>query len=246
MSLRLPDMDDCCPKKKCLSGVNTGRVYNTCEPCTKGTIFDPEECDCYAPTAWKRINAFWSIKRTGTGFYGGANDFINPGWYNGNLRTSLYGGYDKFVYLNAAFFSSSTACNGRTWSTETSKNGVFHYSYIVSDSGTGLTGENEDFREACIWPEDCYAVQYGENKPEGCLTYTVTGYIIGTVLEYDEEIERFVEVSYLLYDDLDREDPAYAPWQHEQIDARTRWAGPAPAVGSNGINVNCDCNPTGS
>lgn len=246
MPLPLPDMNDCCPKRKCVSGVNAGLVYSTCQPCAKGTLFNFEECDCYAPTAWKRINAFWSIRRVGvSGVFQNTDDYVTPAWYNGDLNTSLYGGYDKFVYLNGAYFSSSTACNGRVWSPETSKSGVFHYSYIISDSGNGLTGEGETLRESCLWPEDCYAIRYGQNKPDGCLSFIVTGYIVGTVLEYDEENDRFVEVSYKLYDDLDRGDPAYPAWRHEQIDALREWAGPAAAAGNKGMNVDCSCNPAG-
>lgn len=46
MALPIPNFDDCCPKEQCLSGINVGEVYSTCDPCRGLGLFNKETCDC--------------------------------------------------------------------------------------------------------------------------------------------------------------------------------------------------------
>ena len=46
MTLPTPNMDSCCKKQRCLSGVNTGQVHDTCDPCQGSGFFNAALCDC--------------------------------------------------------------------------------------------------------------------------------------------------------------------------------------------------------
>ena len=46
MALLAPDMEDCCKKQRCTTGVNIGELYSTCDPCPSGQAFNSTLCDC--------------------------------------------------------------------------------------------------------------------------------------------------------------------------------------------------------
>ena len=71
MALPAPDMEDCCQKKKCVAGVNKGKLYSTCDPCQDGGInnFDAELCDCFDASGTWRVVVTTYISPGGTRGY---------------------------------------------------------------------------------------------------------------------------------------------------------------------------------
>ena len=61
MALPAPDMESCCEKRRCLSGVNAGQVYDTCDPCRGQGQLDRAACDCigtyFYEIAWYKLDS---------------------------------------------------------------------------------------------------------------------------------------------------------------------------------------------
>jgi len=62
MALPSPDMESCCKKQRCLSGANAGQVYDSCEPCPAGQVFDTATCDCI-----RADSGCWYLQYTAVG-----------------------------------------------------------------------------------------------------------------------------------------------------------------------------------
>lgn len=62
MTLKTPEMSNCNPKQRCLTGVNKGLAYDPSDPCPPDTEFDPVACECI--TEYPGIDGYW--RWTGT------------------------------------------------------------------------------------------------------------------------------------------------------------------------------------
>lgn len=72
MALKEPDMTSCTLKKRCLTGVNKGLVYDPSDPCLAGVLFNELKCDCTASEA--RWSGFSYHNQDGGSF------FWSTGW----------------------------------------------------------------------------------------------------------------------------------------------------------------------
>lgn len=63
MALKAPDMEDCTPKKRCLTGPNVGQAYTPGNECETTAVFDEELCDCIPLSSryWKLTFDFYDF-----------------------------------------------------------------------------------------------------------------------------------------------------------------------------------------
>lgn len=111
MGLNPPNMDECSPKQRCLSGINEGLAYSPSQPCVNGT-FSSTSCDCeidYACGSYTyqvfRVSEWSNLYQT--------NQSCGP------KSLQLPAGTDEYVVSSGTI----TACGVRLVNTATSVDG---------------------------------------------------------------------------------------------------------------------------
>ena len=114
MALPVPDMDSCCKKRRCITGVNAGQIYDTCDPCQGQGTFNSATCDCDLTCA-----SSWQIVYTSAtnGDFGpcGASCGYTP-TFNNLITVSAPG---AGTFSTTSFAAVNGACGGPSLSGQT-------------------------------------------------------------------------------------------------------------------------------
>ena len=150
MALATPDMNDCTPKQRCLTGPNIGQIYTPGKECPPSFSFNTATCDCDAvgpPTYNFKILVVFAggteVTATWTSFEADPNKVLMWQAPLASSGTSFAGDWPGVAWASSVSVSNVNNCGGTVtqvgWARYGDPNGD------PADWGTPFSGVDADF-----------------------------------------------------------------------------------------------------